>query len=364
MEDEDDIGSLVEPKACFSSDQNSDISISPIPLAKTLGRFLCDGEDTNDTDADFKTEEVTPSIPDPGICGGQSADSGVVNDAAVLESLSYFSNLTSKVNDVMRQGEICVSENATDARPSAGVVVLADDKSLNEFCMTSTLNPDIPNRLSGNFVSQCPEKHEGAVGSAATPADDTPAPGSPVKLIHSYHSYDSVTPTSDRSSCSNFINKMSEFPLADNEPQEAHHSCEEPSQTPKTRVQRNISKAIKFVENNIKIMDTLIATQQGDKDAAVLKNLTSKTKEFSYKNLEKGDQVTPFINSLDNEKMLMNLSSAETGRARHTSSLSNVGKFYDSKDDSGSVGEIIKSPCKRQRSATCLIENETSRRKL
>ena len=90
---------------------------------------------------------------------------------------------------------------------------------------------------------------------------------------------------------------------------------------------------------------------------------TNSTSSSSYRDLEKGDQVSGCTIHYENEIVAGHLSSNTTGKIRQTNSLSNFEKSSD-KCTAELNKNRVSSPCKRQRSATCLIENESTRRKL
>lgn len=99
-------------------------------------------------------------------------------------------------------------------------------------------------------------------------------------------------------------------------------------------------------------------TQDVHEDIEGWKELSNKITGSRQKDLEKGDQVGGCTIYFENE-IMKSRSTLEAGSVRQTRSLTKFDKVIGNVDNSS-----VSSPCKRQRSATCLIENETARRKL
>ena len=99
-------------------------------------------------------------------------------------------------------------------------------------------------------------------------------------------------------------------------------------------------------------------TQDVHEDIEGWKELSNKITGSRQKDLEKGDQVGGCTIYFENE-IMKSRSTSEAGSVRQTRSLTKFDKVIGNVDNSS-----VSSPCKRQRSATCLIENETARRKL
>ena len=101
-------------------------------MAKTLGKPF---NNTDIVNTDHDPLETHPVTELSKVYAEQSFDSSFVNDAEVLESISYFSELTSKVNDVMRQGDgPLLEETSNDCEVSRpNVVLMSDNKTLKEY---------------------------------------------------------------------------------------------------------------------------------------------------------------------------------------------------------------------------------------
>ena len=280
--------------------------------------------------------------------GSNFNDLAVNDDAAVLESLCYFSNLTSKVNDVMLQGNDLLYEDTTETQAANNIVT--DAKILNEVLKHN----------SEYNKSQSSRKQQARNDTQFAEKTD---------CINTAFEYSTSTGPSfqslqtDANTCtlwtSLFPNTTwgSQIPLV---AQSCYQFIGEPQQLPSTSVQNNSHKLPDISSVSVKLQKCIKEQEQIVK-LCEIQELANKANSVCFKNFEKGDPIAQSTCNFEDAKISTNHSSPESRRVRQTCSLSSVGSCFNNKD-SNVVG--LTSPCKRQRSATCLTENETSRRKL
>ena len=302
LEDEDDSGCLVDPKSWFEPDK-SEINISPIPLAQTLGRL---NKRINGTTGLENNYSVTPNqcfVP----MTAQLHDSAIADDTAVLESLNYFSNLSSKVNDAMQHGDRfdCLQENTSNGQ----VDTISKGSGEPSHCVTVT--------PSDNSKSLEPD------------------------ILHALPDMNVLNDETDLFSV--IAGKCQLCPVA--------QTCGEHSQ--ELVVLKQNSDVGKYHHSNNLTHSPDIKEQSGNscKDSI---GTTDSSAMLNCDKLGKGDSGA--IKSED--EIVTQHWSIENGKIRQTNSLSNVENCSVSKENA------TKTPrSKRQRSATCLIEHETVRRK-
>ena len=403
LDDDDDIGSLVDPEACFQSDQGGDISISPVPVAKTLGNPL---HNVGDAETDNDTQQIGLSK----VYAKQYMESDTVKDVGGQDSMCYFSELTTYMNDAMRQGDGDMAQCETfDLSKTSGsdLVFVIDENTLHEYLNNKSLplleesqsyngesrtvlpllsedehhvgintelqaKPSIlfaeesTSELTSSGAKEAREPPEAASDSGQatgpTVARETRGPtqanGTGVTTQAASAANETMGPTqlasgaketSDTAqSASDAKKTMETVPPAVSEIRIISLS----SQDARSQLREAINKKLKDGHHE--------ATGDG---RALRADTIGKTAS-SFKALEKGDQISGCTIHYENEILTGRQLSSAAGKIRQTNSLSNVERSTDNLCSADVDKNIVSSPCKRQRSATCLIENECTRRKL
>ena len=449
LEDDDDIGSLVDPEACFQSDQGGDISISPVPVAKT---------------------RITPSNKngDPGSCYDKhmsesphvlvqrdaNSDSG--NNADNQDSIrSSLSDLAATLNDAMRQGNDPAQCETIDLREMSGsdVVFVIDENTLNEYLNTKGLPLlEGPLSLDGDSVTFLPlvsdeesdvdTNTEGNVNPSAQLDEGSKTVGIENIVAESATSEskegikdseteagskETVGTTEEESACTKQTRETMEATSNTKEARKNTHPVSGAEGTIRSEQRTSGAQEVKKITQVKFDAKEIALTGTVDKTARVItksvfsanepavseikvislpnKNARTQLREAITKKLnqnghreatgdgkelhgdttsaiassvnvlEKGDQVSGCTIHYENEISTSGKSSGTTiltsgkasgtmAKVRQTNSLSRVDRSSEKQCSVGVDKNRVSSPCKRQRSATCLIENECTRRKL
>ena len=438
LEDDDDIGSLVDPEACFQSDQGGDISISPVPVAKTR----ITPSNTNGDTGSCYDKHMSES---PHVLVKRDVDSDDGNNADGQYSISSLSDLAATLNDAMRQGNDPAQCQAIDLREMSGsdVVFVIDENTLNEYLNTkgqplhegplsldgdsvtflplvSDEESDVDTNTERNVKSstQFDEGSETAgIAESATSESKEGIKDSETEA----GSKETVGTTEAESTCTKQTRETMEATSITKETRQNTHPVSGAKETirseQRTSGAQEVKKAtqVKFDAKEITLTDTsdktarvitksvFSANEAGGHTPAVseikvislpnksariqlreaitkklnqnehreatgdgkeLLGCTTRTIASSADVLEKGDQVSGCIIHYENEILTSGKGSGTTGKVRQTNSLSRVDRSSEKLCSVGVDKNRVSSPCKRQRSATCLIENECTRRKL
>ena len=425
LDDDDDIGSLVDPEACFQSDQGGDISISPVPVAKTLGN-------SSHKIGDAETDNDTQKIGLSNVYAKQYVDSDTVKDIGGQDSICYFSELTTNMNDDMRQGDADMGQCETlDLSKTSGsdLVFVIDENTLNEYLNTNglpeylntkglplreeplsykgesgtclpllsedehhaSINTELHAKPSIHFAEEsraeltspgaqeAREPPEAASGSGQatgpTVARETRGPtqanGKGVTTQAASAANETMGPTqlaSGAKETSGTAQSASDAKETMGSTQQALEAKETMGTVPPTVSGiRMISLSSQDARSQLRAAINKKLKDGHDEatgDGRALRADTIGKTASSFKALEKGDQISGCTIHYENEIVTGRQVSSAAGKIRQTNSLSNVERSSDNLCSADVDKNIVSSPCKRQRSATCLIENECTRRKL